>query len=60
MAFSVRGFIFLIGIFLFILILELVRRKKFREELSIIWLFIPDYFQFFSDHYRSQARRDRM
>ena len=40
MAFSVRGFIFLIGIFLFILILELVRRKKFREELSIIWLLI--------------------
>jgi hypothetical protein len=28
------------GIFLFIVILELVRRKKFREELSLIWLMI--------------------
>lgn len=40
MALSVRIFIFLVGIFLFILILDLVRRKKFREELSIIWLLI--------------------
>jgi len=28
------------GIFLFIVILDLVRRKKFREELSLIWLVI--------------------
>ncbi|MBE0425210.1 MAG: DUF2304 domain-containing protein [Nitrospirae bacterium] len=40
MAFSVRIFILLIGISLFILIFELVRRKKFREELSLIWLII--------------------
>jgi len=32
--------ILLIGIFLFIVILDLVRRKKFREELSLIWLMI--------------------
>lgn len=40
MAFSVRIFIFLTGLFLFMLILELVRRKKFREELSLVWLLI--------------------
>jgi len=40
MAFSVRVFIFLVGIFLFVVIFELVRRKRFREELSITWLFI--------------------
>ena len=40
MAFSARIFIFLLGTALFIMILELVRRKKFREELSLIWLMI--------------------
>ena len=40
MAFSVRVFIFMIGTFLFIMILELVRRGKFREELSLVWLLI--------------------
>lgn len=40
MAFSVRLFVFLAGAFLFLLILELVRRKKFREELSLVWLLI--------------------
>ena len=40
MALSIRVFIFLIGSFLFIMIFELVRRRKFREELSIIWLVI--------------------
>lgn len=40
MAFSVRVFIFLAGMFLFMVILELVRRKKFREELSLVWLLI--------------------
>ena len=40
MAFSIRVGILLIGIFLFIVILDLVRRKKFREELSLIWLMI--------------------
>ena len=40
MAFSIRIGILFMGIFLFMLIFELVRRKKFREELSIIWLVI--------------------
>ena len=40
MAISIRIFIFLIGVFLFVVILDLVRRRKFREELSIIWLII--------------------
>lgn len=40
MAFSVRIFILLLGTFLFVMILELVRRRKFREELSLIWLII--------------------
>jgi len=40
LAFSIRVGILLMGIFLFIVILELVRRKKFREELSLIWLMI--------------------
>ncbi len=40
MAVSVRIFIFLLGVSLFILILEMVRRRKFREELSLIWLII--------------------
>ena len=40
MALSIRVGILLIGIFLFIVILDLVRRKKFREELSLIWLMI--------------------
>jgi hypothetical protein len=39
-SFGIRIGIFLIGVFLFIVILELVRRKKFREELSLIWLII--------------------
>lgn len=40
MAFSVRAVIFFIGVFLFIVIFELVRKKKFREELSLLWLLI--------------------
>ena len=40
MAVSVRIFIFVMGVSLFIVILEMVRRRKFREELSIIWLII--------------------
>lgn len=35
-----RLLIALIGIIIFIMVIELVRRKKFREELSIVWLFI--------------------
>jgi hypothetical protein len=33
-------FIFLTGVFLFIVILDLVRRRKFREDLSLVWLII--------------------
>jgi len=40
MAYSVRVFIFLMGVFLFVVIFELVRKRKFREELSLIWLLI--------------------
>lgn len=40
MTFSVRAFIFLMGVFVFIIIFELVRKRKFREELSLIWLLI--------------------
>jgi uncharacterized membrane protein (DUF485 family) len=40
MAYSVRILIFLMGAFLFVVIFELVRKRKFREELSLIWLLI--------------------
>lgn len=40
MTFGVRLFIFLSGVILFTTILELVRRKKFREELSLGWLLV--------------------
>ncbi len=40
MAFTLRIMILLIGLFIFLFILELVRRKKFREELSLIWIVI--------------------
>jgi hypothetical protein len=33
-------FIFMTGIFLFVVILDLVRRRKFREDLSLIWIII--------------------
>lgn len=39
MPISVRLIIFFAGIVLFVAVFELVRKKKFREELSIIWLF---------------------
>lgn len=38
MALTLRIIIFIIGTLFFITVLELVRQKKFREELSIIWL----------------------
>jgi hypothetical protein len=38
MPLSVRIPIFVLGLFLFIMILELVRNRRLREELSIIWL----------------------
>lgn len=40
MTLGIRVVIFLIGILLFLTILELVRKRKFREELSIIWLLV--------------------
>lgn len=39
MSFGARIFILITGIILFIVVFELVRKKRFREELSIIWLF---------------------
>jgi hypothetical protein len=38
--FGVRLFILLFGVLLFITTFELVRRKKFREELSLGWLLV--------------------
>ncbi len=40
MPLSARIIIFLTGLGLFIIVFELVRKKRFREELSIIWLFL--------------------
>ncbi len=40
MAIGIRVVLFIIGSLLFITILELVRRRKFREELSLVWLLI--------------------
>lgn len=37
MSLGIRAIIFGLGLVLFIIILELVRREKFREELSIAW-----------------------
>jgi len=37
MSFGMRLIIFVFGISLFMIIFELVRRKRFREELSITW-----------------------
>jgi hypothetical protein len=37
---NIRILIFLVGLFIFLLILNLVRKKKFREELSVIWLVV--------------------
>lgn len=39
MPFSARLIILIVGIGFFFVVLELVRKKKFREELSVIWLF---------------------
>lgn len=40
MSLGIRITIFIVGILIFILILELVRKKIFREELSVIWLIV--------------------
>ncbi len=38
MPFSARTIIFVSGLVLFIVVFELVRKRRFREELSVIWL----------------------
>ena len=40
MSINIRIFMFIVGTFMFIMILELVRKRKFREELSVIWLIL--------------------
>jgi hypothetical protein len=40
MSLGMRLVILIIGTSLFLTILELVRKKKFREELSLVWLLI--------------------
>ncbi|MBF0487725.1 MAG: DUF2304 domain-containing protein [Nitrospirae bacterium] len=37
MSFGARAFIILTGLLVVVIIFELVRRKKFREDLSILW-----------------------
>jgi hypothetical protein len=38
MTLGIRIFIFVMGVLLFLTILELVRKRRFREELSLVWL----------------------
>ena len=40
MSLPIRLLIFALGLMLSIIIFELVRRKKFREELSLIWFIV--------------------
>jgi hypothetical protein len=40
MSFGIRIIIFCLGVVLFVVIFELVRRKRFREELSIAWFLV--------------------
>lgn len=40
MSYGIRFLILLSGFFLFVLVFELVRRKRFREELSLIWFLV--------------------
>lgn len=40
MSLGARSFILLLGFLIFMLTFELVRRKRFREELSILWFFV--------------------
>jgi hypothetical protein len=40
LAISIRMFIFMTGVFLFVVILDLIRRRKFREDLSLVWIVI--------------------
>lgn len=40
MSFGIRLIIFFLGLALSVLIFELVRKRKFREELSLIWFIV--------------------
>ncbi|HAM52499.1 MAG TPA: hypothetical protein DCP92_18045 [Nitrospiraceae bacterium] len=40
MSFTVRVVIFVLGLIFFLILFEMVRRKKFREELSITWFIV--------------------
>ncbi len=40
MSFGIRVIIFGLGFLLCLIVFELVRRKKFREELSLIWFLV--------------------
>ncbi|HET6515593.1 MAG TPA: DUF2304 domain-containing protein [Thermodesulfovibrionales bacterium] len=40
MSFSARITLFLLGLIFFLIIFEMVRRKKFREELSVTWFIV--------------------
>ncbi|MDA8079754.1 MAG: DUF2304 domain-containing protein, partial [Nitrospiraceae bacterium] len=40
MSFGIRAIIFGLSVILLAVIFELVRRKRFREELSIAWFFV--------------------
>jgi len=40
MSFGMRMTIFVLGLIFFLIIFEMVRRKKFREELSIAWFLV--------------------
>lgn len=40
MSFGIRATIFILGLIFFLLIFEMVRRRKFREELSITWFIV--------------------
>ncbi len=40
MTFGVRIIISCAGLFLFVIVFELVRRKRFREELSLAWFLV--------------------
>ncbi|MGD1075012.1 MAG: DUF2304 domain-containing protein [Thermodesulfovibrionales bacterium] len=40
MSFGVRVTIFMLGLVFFLILFEMVRRKKFREELSITWFIV--------------------
>jgi hypothetical protein len=40
MSLEARSTIFVLGLIFFLIIFEMVRRKKFREELSIIWFIV--------------------